>query len=174
MQRVWEYLYDFWSDWVAIMSGIGSVTFAVINTIKALPTWSFWLLSALCFVVASFRVWLIERKKVEALLNIDKATIVQRLTELANRGTNCLQNRLIRNEVEVYHLWADYGVWEQTLISTMEQYRCSVSDITRIKQLDAFTPRGLPGHNAQERQVKEWIAEKVARLRDVVERIESR
>lgn len=156
------------------MSGGMSIAFATAAAIGAiLPPWAFWVASVLCLIAASFTTWLTERKKIEALQSVDTAVTIQRLTELANYGTNNLQNRPVQNnDADVYHLWADYGVWEQKLISTMEQCRCKTSDITRIKQLNTFMPRGLVGTNDAHTQVKEWLAEKVARLREIIRQIE--
>lgn len=47
------------------MSGIGSILPAAVGTIFNVPSWIFWVLSALFFIVASFRVWLNERKALE-------------------------------------------------------------------------------------------------------------
>ena len=105
-------------------------------------------------------------------LKVGKRKTVQRLTELADQGTNDLQNRLVKSDLEVYHLWADYGVWERQLLDIMEQCHCKTSDITRIKQLNTFTPRGFSGLNPYHAEVKEWIAEKVARLREIIRQIE--
>lgn len=47
------------SDWVALMSGIASVSLTIIGIAKKwkqVPVWVFWLAAALCFFAASGRV----------------------------------------------------------------------------------------------------------------------
>lgn len=64
-----EYLRAYWNDWISLMSGVASVGFTFwallteptnVNLRKGL-----WVVSALCFVLGSYRVWAKER--VEAL-----------------------------------------------------------------------------------------------------------
>ncbi len=176
MQRIREYLRAFWSDWVGLMSGATSVVLAVTDAIAATPFWVFWLASAFCFIGASFRIWLNERKKVEALQqqlgHSDMAVTIRKLTELADYGTVHLQNKPRQTESEVYDLWCQYGKWEFNLLQVMEQGGCKDLDIAQIRLLDTFSWRGFCGLNKYHTQLMEIIAERVARIREIVQRIE--
>jgi len=181
MQRAREYLLALWSDWVGRMSGATSVVLAVINAIATIPSWMFWIASAFCFILASFRIWLSERKKVEALQEqvskvgiIDRLVLPQKLLELAEYGTNHLQNKPVTTESEVYTLWYEYGKWEHELLLTMEQDQCKLSDISRVRVLGTFLPKGLAGANNHDAQVREWIAEQVLRVRDIAKQLEQK
>ena len=59
MGAVWLYVRSFWPDWLSRMSGIASVALLAIATIwnRPLPRWSVFLAAAVCYAVASFRVW---------------------------------------------------------------------------------------------------------------------
>ncbi len=67
MQRVWEYIRAFGSDWVTLMGGVGALLFTAVGTIWSVPPWVFWGIGAVLFIVSSFRVWLNERKTIEKL-----------------------------------------------------------------------------------------------------------
>jgi hypothetical protein len=55
-----------WGDWVALMSGIGSVLLSILGAIwvgpNGLPSWTFWVAAVICFLICSFRVWQNERR----------------------------------------------------------------------------------------------------------------
>jgi len=71
-----QYLAALWADWVARMSGIASIILAflaaylefIVKHGKA----SLWVTAAICFCVASYRIWASEREKV---LNQQKGTL---------------------------------------------------------------------------------------------------
>ncbi len=179
MQRIREYLWAFGADWVALMSGIASVTLGIGSALSSLPPWTFWVASALCFIGASFRIWLNERKKVESLQTqlsnvgtIEQSILLQKLTELADYGTVHIQNKPVQNEHDVHILWYEYGKWEYELLQTMKQGHCKVSDISRVRTLDTFTPKNLSGITPFHAQVREWIAEQVLRVRAIIKQLE--
>jgi hypothetical protein len=73
MSRISEYFSAIYHDWMARMSGVASVVLAVVGLIW--PSYfgdihhlrtAMWIASALCLVFASFRIWLGERKALEA------------------------------------------------------------------------------------------------------------
>jgi len=97
-----KYLASLWADWVARMSGVASVILAflaaylefIVKHGKA----ALWVTAAICFVIASYRIWAKEHQALEAkqaeldavLANNDAALhgqtkrdyIIQRLQEL--------------------------------------------------------------------------------------------
>jgi hypothetical protein len=54
-----KYLRALLKQWVALVSGVGSLVLAAISTRypTPLPGWTFWLMGLACFFVASFREW---------------------------------------------------------------------------------------------------------------------
>ena len=68
MRPLWEYLRALWSDLVARLSGIASVILTAIGATRkaGLPSWTFWVAAAVCFIFASFRVWLKQYQAVQA------------------------------------------------------------------------------------------------------------
>lgn len=73
MRRVGQYFVSLYEDWVARMSGIASVTLAILalvwphyfSDIHHLRA-AMWIAAAACLILASFRIWLHERKALEA------------------------------------------------------------------------------------------------------------
>lgn len=69
--QAWAYLRAVYKDWVALMSGIASLSLGFLATFteyairhaKAM----LWIAAVVCFVITSYRVWAQERKKVEEL-----------------------------------------------------------------------------------------------------------
>ncbi len=75
MKNLGLYIVRFISDWVALVSGIASVTLLVLGISFKRPNlvseW-FWIAAAVCFAFASYRVWLKEHKRLEKLISVDK------------------------------------------------------------------------------------------------------
>src|SRR5229473_4233630 len=50
-----------WNDWVALMSGFGSLVLAILGAVggwpNGPPTWVFWATAFLCLVACAFRIW---------------------------------------------------------------------------------------------------------------------
>ncbi|SRR5713101_2349456 len=63
------YLWAFWSDWLALMSGIASVVLTAVGAVSVAPVPSsfFWIAAGFCFVIASYRIWLKEHQQVVEL-----------------------------------------------------------------------------------------------------------
>lgn len=66
-----NYLKAFWGDWVARMSGPASIVLAFLATyfefIVKHGKAALWVASAVCFIIASYRIWAAERRRLEEL-----------------------------------------------------------------------------------------------------------
>jgi len=61
-----EFILALVADWVSLMSGIASVILALLGTIRKwqdVPRWAFITAAAICFFVASARIWTTEHRK---------------------------------------------------------------------------------------------------------------
>jgi hypothetical protein len=96
--HIHEYLKAFWNDWVSLMSGAASVIFTFwailtepnnVNLRKGL-----WIVSALCFIVGSYRVWLKERAEVQRLNAESQKEINQIVREFEEIKANILLSSL--------------------------------------------------------------------------------
>lgn len=74
MLEFWAYIKSFSQDWVTRMTGgasllipFGNLIAEKISTGKLLPEWALIVVAALCFFVASFRVWRVEHRRLVAL-----------------------------------------------------------------------------------------------------------
>jgi hypothetical protein len=74
MLEFWSYIKSFSQDWVTTMTGGASLVIPFGNLIaervssgKLLPEWTLIVVAALCFLVASFRVWRVEHRRLQAL-----------------------------------------------------------------------------------------------------------
>jgi hypothetical protein len=73
MLEFWSYIKSFSQDWVTRMTGVASLVIPFGNLIaekissgKLLPQWTLVVVAALCFLVASFRVWRVEHRRLVA------------------------------------------------------------------------------------------------------------
>jgi len=61
---------EIWRDWVALVSSIASVLLAIAGAVSdrpgGLPSWTFWVAAATCFIACSFRVWRKQRQERDA------------------------------------------------------------------------------------------------------------
>jgi hypothetical protein len=60
-----EFLAALSADWVSLMSGIASVVLTVISVARrwqSIPRWALWVAAAICFFLASARVWTTEHR----------------------------------------------------------------------------------------------------------------
>ena len=74
MLDFWRYLKSFSQDWVTRMTGGASLVIPFSNLIaekisrgQLLPQWTLIVVAALCFLIASFRVWRVEHRRLVAL-----------------------------------------------------------------------------------------------------------
>jgi hypothetical protein len=70
MRELGRYISGFIRDWVALMSGVASIvlTFIGIHRGSPIPNSYVWEAAAICFFIASFRVWLAEHRRAEAAI----------------------------------------------------------------------------------------------------------
>src|SRR5438094_9829565 len=76
MKNVWAYLRVFSSDWVAVMSGGASLLLAALAHYlrePVVPAKWLWIAAALCFILASYKVWEKEHVKVIELESLEHA-----------------------------------------------------------------------------------------------------
>jgi hypothetical protein len=64
------------SDWVALMSGVGSIAMLILGITvfhkKSIPRWLVLVVAAVCLVCASARVWTTENRKYQAEIKIEE------------------------------------------------------------------------------------------------------
>jgi hypothetical protein len=82
-ENIGEYLLAFTHDWVTLMSGIASVVLTIAGIARKwefIPRWYWLVTAAICFFVASFRVWNAEHRKYletqSTLQNISKPKFI--------------------------------------------------------------------------------------------------
>ena len=93
-----EYLRAFWNDWFSLMSGAASVIFTF-WAVLAEPSnvnlrTGLWIVSALCFVVGSYRVWAREHAEVHRLQAETEKEINQIVREFNEIKANILLSTL--------------------------------------------------------------------------------
>lgn len=166
-------VYDVGKQWglllITLVLSIGGWILALPWPILVLLFWGALVLTF--FTAHRIEQWKESRNR-QQQVGSDRQVVVQRLTKLADQGTTTLQNRSVQSELEVYHLWAEYGAWQKEILTVMEQHHCRLSHIAQVRTLDNFSSRGFSGINEADKQVRELIAETVARLRDIIRQIE--
>jgi hypothetical protein len=127
MRDVLAFLRAIWRDWVARMSGVASVILGVLSaTLKEVPTWSFWLAAAICLLIASFRVWRTEHRKV---FDQEKCKMAKSTVDSWIKSGLALRERIIvspgsQSPMEsppTPELEAELGDWIQSINSKIDQ-----------------------------------------------------
>lgn len=96
--HIGEYLKAYWSDWVSLMSGAASVILTFWATLSqpsnANLRKSLWIVSALCFVLGSYRVWVRKHLEVERFKAEGEKEINQIVREFEEIKANILLTQL--------------------------------------------------------------------------------
>jgi hypothetical protein len=59
-----------WADWVARMSGTGSIFLLAVGVwLPTIPRWLVFLVAVICFVMAAIRIWTTEHRRATRLQN---------------------------------------------------------------------------------------------------------
>jgi hypothetical protein len=92
MKKIWEHLRAASKHWVWLMSGVVSVVLTLFERIHGfgVPTWVFWIISALCFFVALHLAWLDKDRELQSALGPAPEVVLE--YECSKRNPLTLRN----------------------------------------------------------------------------------
>ena len=104
-----------------------------------------------------------------------RSTMVDRikcLVDLAEFGVHSIQNA--PQELGVDALAEKRRAWEADVLAALADARASQSEMSWFRVIGTYTRKGLPGRTSEHRKIVNEVAEKIDRLRRIIEQIEER
>ena len=102
----------------------------------------------------------------------DRQIAIKRLVELIHFATDTLLHAEIGPKWSLVTLRERIAIWETDVLAVLREAGCSETDKSYFDHLVTFTPSGLGGVNPDHAHIREMLAEKIHRLREITGRLE--